>query len=323
MAWDEEQRPQDCPVSMLSDELLREGIFSFVGMNHYRFVAGTCRRFREIYTQWQREQHTKVYDTDYHGHCFTITSMPSVLESLARASIYRDDSGAEASRFARWVKEKGAGKDIAAKEQSTFSQKHCLIRSGRLEIWRKMRWQYATTSGAAFLRTHAVKHGKLEVLQWIAQVEPKEATAQLTSAVPLCQLAAHNGDLDVLQWLRTHGYPWDSTTCYIAARGGHLEVLQWARRNACAWDTLTCAEAAAGGHLEVLQWARSNGCEWNAAICSLAARFGHLEILKWARLNGCEWDSHTISNAVNQGHDEIVQWARENGCPQPEFGGDY
>ena len=46
----------------------------------------------------------------------------------------------------------------------------------------------------------------------------------------------------------------------FAAQGGHLEVMQWARANGCPWDSLTCAYAAEGGYLEVLQWARANGC---------------------------------------------------------------
>jgi hypothetical protein len=42
--------------------------------------------------------------------------------------------------------------------------------------------------------------------------------------------------------------------------GGHLEVLQWARRHGCPWDEYTCTAAAEEGHLEVLRWARANGC---------------------------------------------------------------
>ena len=56
-------------------------------------------------------------------------------------------------------------------------------------------------------------------------------------------------------------------TCADAASGGHLEVLQWARANGCPWDEETCREAAEGGHLEVLQWARANGAPWNEGTC--------------------------------------------------------
>ena len=46
----------------------------------------------------------------------------------------------------------------------------------------------------------------------------------------------------------------------MAMEGGHLEVLQWARANGCPWDEWTCHNAAAGGHLEVLRWAHANEC---------------------------------------------------------------
>ena len=52
-----------------------------------------------------------------------------------------------------------------------------------------------------------------------------------------------------------------------AAEGGHLEVLQWARANGAPWDEWTCAGAAEGGHLEVLQWARANGAPWDERTC--------------------------------------------------------
>ena len=40
-----------------------------------------------------------------------------------------------------------------------------------------------------------------------------------------------------------------------AAKGGHLEVLQWARANGCPWDRTT--RDVASGH--VLEWALANG----------------------------------------------------------------
>jgi len=46
----------------------------------------------------------------------------------------------------------------------------------------------------------------------------------------------------------------------MAAGGGHLEILQWARTNGCPWDEGTCYNAARGGHLEALKWLRDNGC---------------------------------------------------------------
>ena len=46
----------------------------------------------------------------------------------------------------------------------------------------------------------------------------------------------------------------------MAAVNGHLEVLQWLRANGCPWNANTCAWAARNGHLELMNWARVNGC---------------------------------------------------------------
>jgi len=50
--------------------------------------------------------------------------------------------------------------------------------------------------------------------------------------------------------------------------GGHLEVLQWAREHGCPWNESTCSATAVGGHLKVLQWAREHGCPWNEHTCA-------------------------------------------------------
>tara|TARA_B110000093_G_scaffold106567_1_gene114601 strand:+ start:96 stop:410 length:315 start_codon:yes stop_codon:yes gene_type:complete len=70
-----------------------------------------------------------------------------------------------------------------------------------------------------------------------------------------------------------------------AAKYGHLEVLQWARANGCPWNKWTCAFAARHGHLEVLQWLRANGCPWDGRTRAVAR--DHLEVLSWAIANGC------------------------------------
>ncbi|CAN0305815.1 unnamed protein product, partial [Scytosiphon promiscuus] len=60
---------------------------------------------------------------------------------------------------------------------------------------------------------------------------------------------------------RQHGCPWGLDACSAAtAGGGHLNVLQWARRSGFPWNSSTCARAARSGNPAVLQQARRNGC---------------------------------------------------------------
>ena len=75
--------------------------------------------------------------------------------------------------------------------------------------------------------------------------------------------AAELGWLDTLQHKLQKGGLNKSYVCLYAGKGGQLEMLQWARGNGCPWDKWTCAWAAKGGHFKMLQWARENGCRWH------------------------------------------------------------
>ena len=62
-----------------------------------------------------------------------------------------------------------------------------------------------------------------------------------------------------------------------AAAGGHLEVLQWARVNGCPWEKYTSHWAAVEGLLDTLKFARANGCRWTASTRDRAADLGYIE----------------------------------------------
>ena len=56
--------------------------------------------------------------------------------------------------------------------------------------------------------------------------------------------AACSGNLELVQWLRGEGCPWDHWTCSLAVENGHVELLRWARENGCPWDA-ECRDMAA------------------------------------------------------------------------------
>ena len=58
---------------------------------------------------------------------------------------------------------------------------------------------------------------------------------------------------------------------FHAASGGNLELVQWLRGEGCPWDHNTCHGAVMKGHVEVLRWVRENDCEWEAWIRDHAA----------------------------------------------------
>ena len=48
-----------------------------------------------------------------------------------------------------------------------------------------------------------------------------------------CAEMALKGNLELLQFLRENGCPWNEGTCYFAAKNGHLECLKYAHENGC------------------------------------------------------------------------------------------
>ena len=149
----------------------------------------------------------------------------------------------------------------------------------------------------------ATKQGNLAVLQYMLSMNC------IFSILSICTCAAKFGQMDILQWARQNGCPWDEQTCTSAAENGHLEVLIWAQQNGCPWDEQACNIAAENGYLDVLIWAQRNGCPWDGCTCSKAAENGHLEVLIWAQQNGCPWDEETCSSAAENGHLDVLIWA--------------
>ncbi len=60
----------------------------------------------------------------------------------------------------------------------------------------------------------------------------------------------HNNSRQLPRGIRFEGKHSMGTQCLLAVHRGHLEVLQWARADGCPWDSRTSASAAEGGHLE-------------------------------------------------------------------------
>lgn len=88
----------------------------------------------------------------------------------------------------------------------------------------------------------AIRKGHLHILEWILETLHLDGLLD----VKLCTLAASEGRLEALQYLRSVGCPWTDDTCWCAIRKGHLNVLKWAYDEycpltseidkSCAWD---------------------------------------------------------------------------------------
>ena len=66
---------------------------------------------------------------------------------------------------------------------------------------------------------------------------PSQTNGDEINHFEVCETAAEQGCLVVLQWAKSKGYPWDVWTCTNAAGNGHLAVLQWADANGCPMNS--------------------------------------------------------------------------------------
>lgn len=129
------------------------------------------------------------------------------------------------------------------------------------------------------------------------------------------EVAAREGHLEIVRWLREHDFPWNQDVTRAAAASGRLEILQFLFANGCPWHNDLCADACRGGHLNVLRWLHNRGLPLTTETCSCAALSGNLEMVQFLRAHGCPWNRETVRCARIRGHHDLAQWALENGCP--------
>merc|ERR1712193_248247 len=162
----------------------------------------------------------------------------------------------------------------------------------------------------------AAFQGSVETMKWL-----REQGIRLDFAYGAAGYhAAMGGHIEALEWLRSEGYEFNRMTCAKAAKAGHLDVLKWMRGQdpPCPWDKHTCSNAAEGGHLNLLKGLRGQTppCPWDKNTYDSAAHGGHLEILKWLHSQDppFQWDKITTFYAAQNGHLETLKWLKREGC---------
>lgn len=132
----------------------------------------------------------------------------------------------------------------------------------------------------------------------------------------MCNTAAAEGRLDVVEFLHQHGVAWPPGFCEFANTAGNLHVLKYAYDHGCAWDAW---DALAPG---VDAWLKRNGCGpwggWKTHTFARAARAGELEVVKFLHKRGCAKDCSVFGAAAAGGHAQVLAYLMHNEFPIDE-----
>ena len=155
---------------------------------------------------------------------------------------------------------------------------------------------------------------KLELLKWAREEKKCEWNERTINR------AAEQGNLEMVKYCVANECPIDVEACALAAENGQLECLKYLREEAKApWNSSTAARAAENGHLHILEYlVERKYDQYNEFSCSNAAENGHLDCLKYLHETAkAPWDSDAVWEAHHYKHPECVQYLLDNNCPLP------
>ena len=142
--------------------------------------------------------------------------------------------------------------------------------------------------------------------------------------------AAQSGNIELLEWVMSHGCGFNSNVCTRAAQAGQLDVLKWLASKMDYWSQdfsfksqvyilNMCVAAAGGGHIHVLDWLFNNIKQTiiHPQMATKAARNGQLGVLNWIfQRSTSKLDYVNVcSAAARGGHMDVLLWARKHNFP--------
>jgi hypothetical protein len=173
------------------------------------------------------------------------------------------------------------------------------IKKGRLDylIFRKIeldRYDAKTATG----------YGWINILKYAAD-----------NGVPLgdtANIAAANGNINVLEWLReNYDTPFDTTTINDAAERGQIKVLEWLyEKGIRPDDDHVFLVATIEGHEDVIEWLLNHDIipANPHNVANNAALNDDVDMLNFLETKGIFPDDEGFSDAVEGGHRDAVRW---------------
>jgi hypothetical protein len=158
------------------------------------------------------------------------------------------------------------------------------------------------------------KTNKLALLKWAREEKKCEWDDRTIN------MAAGQGNLEMVKYCVVNGCPFNSSACASAARRGKLECLKYLHEEVKApWDWQIAAWAASNGHLHILEYlVQRKYNEYDTNACDYAAKNGQLDCLKYLHKTAkAPWSRFAVLWAHKRNHPECLQYLLDNDCPLP------
>jgi hypothetical protein len=218
-----EKRPHANSANPLCNRGILDHVLGYVGPGHWLFLALVNEEWQQAYLrvpsiririvdELRCEDKLLVYPPQ-----MTLARAAFASQSrlrLAHESGFSLAVGCESSQqfiAGRYADEEALA---AAQELGLVLSEKAVVGAAEAGCLHKVQWlcQQLSVSAADLgnLTSHAVKGGSVAVLSWLAELDYSFDTDDWGAAwsESACRIAAANGHLEALQWLRQSGYPW-------------------------------------------------------------------------------------------------------------------
>lgn len=209
-------------------------------------------------------------------------------------------------------------------------------KKGNLEV---LQWFNKWFTGLTDMYCHeinalACEYGHIHILEWIDTLNKKYNMWPDASLIS----AAKGNQSKVIKWAMDKGMTSSKyyDLCMIAAYNGNLELLKWLREKNEPWDVLTCTHAILSEHIDVAKWALDNGCPqttmsfrhnrsmidikpYQYSVMCAAAYIGNIDLLQYLMNRGHGFTKWTVQCAIRNKHLNAFEWMVEQGCPAYDY----
>jgi hypothetical protein len=261
-------------------------VFSFVGVDHYYYVAGVCRNWRGRYMQLCAQTATNMNKFN--------TSQRSVTVTAARLQLALDN-GLTIDKLA--ADEPGLADSITQQSLEPIA----VLTLARVYGFQ---WCEELAIAASYCK-------KYELLQWLIRCGCPWGVVAIAAG------AFRTYDVAHMTKIRAITGPWPANLLRVqlcdAALFDKLDTVKWLREQGVAWPERFCnTNTGENWSLKCVQWAIANGSTWLVWRCQ-DLESHHYE----CRSDGPVHIDNTCSDihCYRKHAQELFAWAHKNGCP--------